>query len=337
MMKDFMPRSDFSKSHANPALSTTPPKPGGDSNARLRRTAPGKTALRTVLAYCCAIACATVATAQEAGPSKNDRPPPEIRQKAYVYEILRHLYRWYLEEQDIGKLLKREKLTVWLCPRKMKLDENDHSQFAEIVFPHLGIKVTVKKADYTIEETSLPVKGKIFKIASIESVEPPPSTMPPGGEVFETDTQEAMDFLFRTRSQEDYPDTELQKRIAKEMGKDIAASEEWQKRRSAAIDGRQTVYLAPISPVANEAWIYWENGRVLMRISSDTDLENGAEWDRHALTLLTYDLDKQVLLSLEEAPGSNNFLPRRQVGRVLFNCVVLGRREQHEKPRQDGQ
>ena len=34
----------------------------------------------------------------------------------------------------------------------------------------------------------------------------------------------------------------------------------------------------------------------------------------------------QTVVSLDEAAGSNAFLTRDQIGRALFNCVVLGRR-----------
>jgi len=37
-------------------------------------------------------------------------------------------------------------------------------------------------------------------------------------------------------------------------------------------------------------------------------------------------LDQQVVVSHEEAPGSNRFLTRYQVSRALFNCVILGQR-----------
>ena len=39
-----------------------------------------------------------------------------------------------------------------------------------------------------------------------------------------------------------------------------------------------------------------------------------------------FDLDQQVVLTHDEAPGSNRFLPRHQAGRALFNCDVLGQR-----------
>jgi hypothetical protein len=39
-----------------------------------------------------------------------------------------------------------------------------------------------------------------------------------------------------------------------------------------------------------------------------------------------YDIDEQVVVSLDEVAGSNAYMTRDQVGRVLFNCIVLGKR-----------
>jgi hypothetical protein len=40
----------------------------------------------------------------------------------------------------------------------------------------------------------------------------------------------------------------------------------------------------------------------------------------------TWDVLNQVVVSLDEAAGSNAFMTRDQIGRALYNCVVLGRR-----------
>jgi hypothetical protein len=39
-----------------------------------------------------------------------------------------------------------------------------------------------------------------------------------------------------------------------------------------------------------------------------------------------FDLDQQVVVSHEEALGSNRFLTRYQVSRTLFNCLIFGQR-----------
>jgi hypothetical protein len=49
-------------------------------------------------------------------------------------------------------------------------------------------------------------------------------------------------------------------------------------------------------------------------------------WEHDELAVSFYDLDEQVVVSLDEVAGSNAYLTRDQVGRALFNCIVLGKR-----------
>jgi hypothetical protein len=49
-------------------------------------------------------------------------------------------------------------------------------------------------------------------------------------------------------------------------------------------------------------------------------------WQHEALMARVFDLDQQVVVSHDEAPGSNRFLTRYQVSRALFNCILLGQR-----------
>ena len=72
--------------------------------------------------------------------------------------------------------------------------------------------------------------------------------------------------------------------------------------------------------------MFWEAGRKLFYFASDIDLANPVVWQHEALTARIFDLDEQVVVSHEEAPGSNRFLTRYQVSRALFNCIILGQR-----------
>ena len=76
----------------------------------------------------------------------------------------------------------------------------------------------------------------------------------------------------------------------------------------------------------NEAWVYWENQHKLIYFSSDIDLNNPSLWDYEPLMVRVYDLNDQVVVSEQEAGSSNLYLTRYQVGRTLYNCMVLGER-----------
>jgi hypothetical protein len=132
------------------------------------------------------------------------------------------------------------------------------------------------------------------------------------------------DYLFRTRTRLGPPGDELLARMRlaarEEIGEHLAA------RGTPWPTETQAVHLSPLSPIANEAWVLWEEGRLLLRFASDIDLADPAVWVHEELAVRLYDIDEQVVVSLDEVAGSNAYVTRDQVGRVLFNCLVLGTR-----------
>lgn len=250
--------------------------------------------------------------------------PAEIREKAYLYEVVRHLYRWYMDESDaIQGTTQTNAWEFWVRGLDLDLDPDDNSQVAEIVLPILDIRVRVKKADYTIEEMNAVVKNEMFKITNVARM-PTPNSAPPGYTRIPIDYADMRDYLFQTRNETTFPGDELLLRLRlaarKELLKDLKGREE------ALPEGEQIIHVSPLSPIANELWVFWETGRVLLRFSSDIDLVNPVVWDHEEMAVKMWDIDDQVVVSLEEVAGSNAYLTRDQVGRALFNCIVLGRR-----------
>ncbi len=247
-------------------------------------------------------------------------PPSELVDEAYLSEIVRHLYRWQLDESEIDSIVTAKQIVFWVGRLETKLDPGDRSIFGEILLPQLAIRIKVKKADYTIEELGTSVQSRTFRITLIDRGQIP-NQIPKNYIEIRKDMKELRDYLFRTRDQHDYADPALLERLRTAL------------RRQAAKEGiqnapnvEQVVHLAPLSPVANECWVFWESGRKLFYFASDIDLSNPAVWQQEALQARIFDLDKQVVVSHEEAPGSNRFLARYQVGRALFNCIILGQR-----------
>lgn len=248
---------------------------------------------------------------------------PELLQKPYLYEVVRHLYRWYLGESDVLRIPGRSTFDFWVRDVPATLDEGDRSRFAEIMVPTFGMVVTVKRPDYQIPEIGVTVTGTVYKIVNVQR-ESLPRHAPRGYAVVSVDYREMEDYLFKTRAQVEYPTPELREKIRLAVlreiqDQDLTFSPDIRQRE-------QIVYLAPLSPVANESWVYWENGRCLIRFASDIDLANPAVWAHSELTARLYDLERQVVVSLDESAGSNAFLTRDEAGRNLFNCVVRGMR-----------
>jgi hypothetical protein len=243
-----------------------------------------------------------------------------LRKPEYLFEVVRHLYRWYLDESDVDKAPQAGPVQFWIHRLDPKLDPGDKSLFAEITIPLLRTVVELKDTDYTIEELGVHVDSSNYKITNVERTDPP-AEPPAGWEVVTVEMKDLRDYLLRTRSQPDYPGKELSRRMGEAL---IDQFDDFPKVLDAP---EQIAFWSPLSPVANEVWAYWETGRMLIHFSSDIDLANPAVWDHDELSTDIYDVDKQVLVSLNEAPGSNRFLTRDQIGRALYNCIVLGQKK----------
>lgn len=261
-------------------------------------------------------------TAPAPGAVDASAAPPELLQTNYLYEVVRYLYRWHLDESEIERIVGAKQFVFWVCRLEPKLDPGDRSVLGEILLPQVGLGVKVKKADYTIEDLGVVVKSPNFRVTRITRGQVP-AHAPRGAAVVEVDMQDMRDYLFRTRNQHDYPDAALVEHLRQALRKEAAKQGILATNAPA---GEQMVHLAPLSPVANDTWVFWEAGRKLFYFASDIDLANPAVWEHQSLMVHIFDLDQQVVVSHEEAPGSNRFLTRYQVSRALFNCILLGQR-----------
>lgn len=246
-------------------------------------------------------------------------PPPELLEQTYLYEVVRHLFRWYMDEEDVEKIAAHKEFPFWVRPLDVQLDEGDHSQMAEIILPLVGISARLKKTDYTIEEIGLTVKTPSFRIVNVARVVAPPEP-PADYTVVLTGYEEMKDYLFRTRSQGEFPNEAMIERLRVALREHLGLDPALRQAEDTV------VHVAPLSPVANELWVFIESKKVLVQFTSDLDLENPEMWAHQALVVRTFDILNQTVVSLQEVPGSNAFLTRDQVGRALFNCVILGRR-----------
>ena len=252
----------------------------------------------------------------------------DLTQSSYLQMVMRYLYRWQLDQSEFEALVSHKNIIFWVHPLNLKLDPGDHSKFADILLPQLNMTLRVKKADYMIAETGEVAKSKRFKIVSVSRGEVPwyreiPWFKPHGSTEATLDSRETVDFLFQTRWQLDYFDPTIVQHLI------VAAREQAAKEGlldTNALNAQRLICIAPVSPAANETWVLWEIRRKLFYISSDIDLEDPAVWKYQTLTFRTFDLRQQVVVAHEEASGSNFYLTRHQVSRVLFNCIVLGQR-----------
>jgi len=259
--------------------------------------------------------------------------PKEITKIDYLYEVVRHLYRWYLDEDDAEKLVGKQDIAFWVREITPRLDAGDKSVFGEIVMPELDVRVSVKKANYAIPEMDMVVENDRFKIINVSRGGLPKES--DGYTVVRTSYPAMRDYAHRTRALARFAQGELLTRMRVSarkqireylLGRERAGLESGVGTYEELLKQQQVVHMAPLSEVANETWVFWETGRMLIRFASDLDLEHPAVWDHDELAVSVYDIDEQTVVSLDEVAGSNAYLTRDQVGRALFNCIVLGRR-----------
>ncbi len=249
--------------------------------------------------------------------------PAELAARPWLYENMRYLYRWHIDERDIDTAIESGEVVLWIRALHPALDEGDNSRFGEVVLPQFSTALRVKQADYKISELDVEVRNSDYRITGVTRIEVP-GEIPPGYTEIRLNYAEMRDELFRTRNQAQFPEGELLERLRAAARAEILR--EMQRDGEPLASTAQVVYLAPLSPTANEAWAFWETGRTLLHFTSDIDLANPDVWKHERLAVRLHDLDQGVVVSLDEVAGSNAYMTRDQAGRALFNCVVLGRR-----------
>ena len=250
--------------------------------------------------------------------------PPVLTQPTtveveYMSEIIRYLYRWHMDETMLGNIDSSGTLEAWGRKLNPQLDADDHSKFYEVLIPDLLYRVQMKQADYLIPELGVWVSNQNCKVVSVERLETRPA-IPADAEKVIFQRKKIMDYLFRTRDEKIFPSDALLDRM------ETAVKGELPNVVSNALTTAQTIYLAPISPVSNDLWLFWETQRMLIKFSSDADMKSETYWNNKKIDIRFYDLDKHVVVSLAEVAGSNAFVTRDWAARVLFNCVVNGKK-----------
>jgi hypothetical protein len=220
--------------------------------------------------------------------------------------------------------VNRGEFVFWVRQLELELDAGDRSRFAEITLPRLGVRVDVKKSDYEIPELDIHVVNDQHQIMSIERIPKSSASTPEGVEEIRIDYQQMRDYLFQSRSKALPADEELLA-FLKEAEREQLKSY-FNERGEPYPTEPLVIHLAPLSTVANDAWVFWEDGRLLLRFQSDMDLESRDLWEHMELDVEIYHLDEQVVVSLDEVAGSNAYVTRDMVSRALFNCMVLGQR-----------
>ena len=279
---------------------------------------------RSVLAACLLAALLSSAPAPALAATPAPEPPPAVLELPYLAEVGMHLYRWFLDENDVDvDRLGDDDILVFRVRRiPVAADDGDDSEWADIRIPQFNLGVHVKRPDYAIEELGVEVRSPHFRIVHVYRLEPEDLAAPPDANWREVkaDLASRLATIRQTALETRYPNPALTERLHRACRRHMELDPD---SREA---GDQIIHISPMSPVANEVWVFLENENLFMQFTSDTDIESPELWPSQELRVRTIDAARNTLVSMEEMPGSNVYATRDQVGRLLYNCIVLGKR-----------
>jgi hypothetical protein len=245
--------------------------------------------------------------------------PDPLLEKAFVLEVLRHVYRWHFDQSYVLEAGKLEKLEVWSRRLHPKLDADDRSEYREMWIPAVKTVVELKRAEYKVPELKLEIAESAFKVTRVSRQTRPPAQSRQY-QVREYPVEEVRDYLFTTRTNL-VPISDTLRACARKLIADYL-----NKTYEGSLTQDQICYISPLSSVCNDLWIFWETGRKILFFSADMDLTNPGFSQLSQLRMQVIDLDKDIVASTREVPGSNAFVTKDWVGRLLFNCILYGER-----------
>lgn len=242
--------------------------------------------------------------------------PAETREN--LLEIVHHLYLWYYDQSFFPAGQELNELEVHFRTVERPLDAGDNSQFGELYFPAIELLVELKRSDYHITEINHPVRDAFFKIRRVQRAAAPPAPLAD----YRTTVllRDELKEWFSTKSHAAPPlADQLRAQIRKTLLKH-QFDKDWDDQAV------HIFYTAPLSPVSNDIWILHENTNQLLQFSADMDVSQSATWENLSLRLKFHQLDPNLILTPDRERTEANELNKDFIGRVLFNCVVLGHR-----------
>jgi len=257
--------------------------------------------------------------ARVAAVSHSEAALTPLLEKPFVFAVLQHVYRWHFDQSYVLEAGKLDTFELWARRLHPRLDAGDRSEFAELWLPAVNTRVELKRSDYMIPEMDLAVVDSSFKVKRVTRQLRPPAARS-NYQVGRYSLSEVRDYLFATRTNS-VPVSDTLRTVARKL-----VVEYLSKAHPAPFTEDQVLYLAPLSTVCNDLWAFWETGRKIMLFSADMDLSNPGFAQLSQLRLVVIDLDKDVVASTQEVPGSNAFVTKDWVGRLFFNCILYGER-----------
>jgi len=235
----------------------------------------------------------------------------------YLRGALHYIYQWFLDPAHFFEQDQDKDLEVMIKKIDFRKDKDNYSERYNLIIPDLNLGVDLVKANYRIEKLDLQVTNNSFKIVAVYPKIRKPGTNE-GFSVKILKENRVFTELLKKRNEKNPPSDEIMKKLRKSLAALVKIESK------SSLDVFQTFYIGPLSEFSNDIWIFWETGKKLVCFSSATDFTTDGYWQLLPLFTKIYDLDTDVVTSLEEVGGSNAYITKTWAGRIMYNCIVDG-------------
>lgn len=241
---------------------------------------------------------------------------PALEDRAWLREVLRYSYYWYLDDAFFAATQSDAEVAVWVrSVEPHRRDPGDRSRFAEVWLPQAKVLLSLKQADYRIDELDLPVKSTGYRVVR-GGYEPAPPDDPGEWHRLAFPRKQLLAELMATRGNLHAPRPAAKVLALAAVRREIA--------RVGGITGPQKLFIAARTDVTTDVWVFWEDQRMLLRVSGDMDAVDPALAGHLPLLVRRYPLGDNVVASYLEAEGRNSFISRDLASRALFVCLARG-------------
>ena len=237
----------------------------------------------------------------------------------YMMGLINHLAYWHLTDDNYFEDDPDPVVEVLFKPFSYQQDSNDASSVYIVYVPDVQIKILLKKSLYHIEEFDATVSNDCYKIIAFQHQQKSPGTNSLNDyvriDLLEDDVRR---IVFENRNQSCTPSPWLLNKIESALRPLIAR----ELPTNAVVD--ETFFIAPLSPYSNSILIFWSTAKKMLQFSSDADYTSELYWDMLPMNCEVFDMKGDVVTSLQNALGSNAYVTKNWIGRILYNCIVDG-------------
>jgi len=237
----------------------------------------------------------------------------------YLRGVIEYVYFWHLDPANFFEQDQDTNIEILVKENSYSKDLDNKSTRYELIIPDLNLGIDLIKANYKIQELDLQITNSSFKVVAVN----PDFREPITNSEFKVkylSKGKIMKHLFQNR----YKPTVLSGYVKTNIYNSLVKLSKLELGHH--LKKEHIFYVGPLSDYSNDIWIFWETERKLVKLSSASDYTSKAYWQLLPVFVKIYDLDSDVVVSLSEVSGSNAYITKSFAGRIMFNCIVNGKK-----------